>query len=324
VSERAQAGDGARLVLAGAAIGAVRASRARVGAAVVYHRIDDRGEDPARSLVPALATRLFRGEVAFLARRLRPVPASGLLDAVGGRRRGDPIPVAITFDDDLETHARVARPVLVEAGAPATFFLSGGEIPYWWEDLQIAVDRRLVGADALGPVPREAVESALAGEPRAIRAVARRILALGPGEREAVARRLRATVAEGRPRRLAPAEALELARGAFELGFHTRSHEPLTTLSPAELRAALRDGRDAVEAAAGRPVTSLAYPHGLVDAAVASEAAAAGFAVAFTTASRAIRAGDDPHRLPRIDPFAASPGAFALRLARLLVAAARN
>ena len=82
------------------------------------------------------------------------------------------------------------------------------------------------------------------------------------------------------------------------------------------MRAALQDGREALEAAAGAGVTLIAYPHGAADAGVAAEAAAAGFRLGFTTVPAPVRPTDDPLRLPRPEILAPA-GRFALRLALL-------
>ena len=50
--------------------------------------------------------------------------AGQLQDAVRSRRRGQPFPLAITFDDDLRTHRDVVLPMLRQLDAVATFFLT--------------------------------------------------------------------------------------------------------------------------------------------------------------------------------------------------------
>ncbi|MEA2403942.1 MAG: hypothetical protein QOE08_589, partial [Thermoleophilaceae bacterium] len=131
--------------LAGGAEWLLRHTALRAGIAVAYHRVGPTAGDPERELDPALPLALLERQVQHLSARHRLVPASRLPAAARMRRRGEPFPVAITFDDDLSSHAQHAASVLQRAGAPATFFLNGASLEgphaFWWERLQRAVDR---------------------------------------------------------------------------------------------------------------------------------------------------------------------------------------
>ena len=290
----------------------------RVGIALVYHRVAARAGDPSVELNPAVSARAFARQVAFLARMFLPVRASELPEAVATRRRGGRIPVAVTFDDDLPEHARVAVPLLRAGRVPATFFLCGsflgGERYFWWEDLQTAVD---AGTLEPGDVPVAA--DALARRPRAIHAVAKTIEELPPDERAALARILAERAAPHRPsERLSVDDARRLA-GGHELGFHTRRHDRLLALDGAGLAERLSEGRAELEELAGRPLTAIAYPHGKADERVASAARGAGFTAGFTGAHAAFAAGDDKLRIGRVEPRAGDGlGRFAWRIARAL------
>lgn len=315
---RAAARESVRVLGAATLAVVLRASPARVGLAVVYHRVDETGEDPARHLVPAVEPRLFEAQLRHLARCYHPVPASELLPAIESRRRGGRIPVAVTFDDDLETHARVAAPALARAGVPATFFVSGGgeADTRWWNDLQLAVDRKLVAADDLGPELSGALEEALARKPRGIHGVARAIVGLPPSARASVTSVLRARVAgiHAEPA-LTLADIRALAGRGFEIGFHPRGHPSLPALDDAALAEALTDGVATLEEACGRAVRTIAYPHGLADDRVVQAAARAGFEAGFTTTPEAI--GPQTHRLlaGRIPPSFGALGLFAAAIA---------
>ena len=144
--------------MSGIANGAVRLARRSSsgrGLALVYHRIADVGGNEERELVPAIATRTFEWQVRHLRTHYQPVTASGLPAAARGRRRGEPFPVAITFDDDYASHRQTAMPSLLRSGVPATFFLGGGpalDRPFffWWEMLQQAADRGIPLESLLG------------------------------------------------------------------------------------------------------------------------------------------------------------------------------
>ena len=97
----------------------------------------------------------------------------------------------------------------------------------------------------------------------------------------------------------------------------------MTALDDAELQAALHDGRRELEAAAGTPLTAIAYPHGDADSRVAAAAAAAGFELGFVTAMAPITPATPRLLLNRPEILAASPPRFGLELARIYASALR-
>lgn len=282
-----------------------------IGLALVYHRVATGAGDPGRELLPALATGDFAAQVEHLRRHYRPVTAGELVSAARVRRRGQPLPVAVTFDDDLASHARVVAPVLRSVRVPATFFLTGASLSdpqaFWWQYLQQAADQQRLDPLELPGVPHEA---------RGLHAVAGAVERMSPERRDAVTRALGAKVdgAQLDPG-LRAGQVAQLARDGFEIGFHTREHHPLPTLDDERLRTALRDGHAALEAAAAGPVKSLAYPHGACDARTGPAAREAGFACAFTTSGEPLRGGSDPWRVGRFEPRSRSLGVFSLKLA---------
>jgi peptidoglycan/xylan/chitin deacetylase (PgdA/CDA1 family) len=288
---------------------AARRSGARAGVAIVYHRVGDPPGDRARELVPALGSRLFADHVRYLSDRYRVVPASQLLEAASERTAGERFPVAITFDDDLRSHVETAAPILMEAGVRATFFLTGACLRrphrFWWERLQEAWNRgldlrplaiRSSAADIheLGraiealPVPRRDEVHAALG----------RLVGPDPGDAGLRAEDIKALVADG-----------------FEVGFHTRRHDPLPGLSDAELDTAMAEGRAQLEDAVGGKLTTIAYPHGRADGRVAIAARAAGFLIGFTGAPGAVTLASDPLLLCRVSPSYASVGELAFDVA---------
>jgi peptidoglycan/xylan/chitin deacetylase (PgdA/CDA1 family) len=138
-----------------------------------------------------------------------------------------------------------------------------------------------------------------------------------PPRRRGVAQHGRSRDAAGTTRRaaLAAADVRELSRD-FDVGFHTLEHHYLPSLDDDELRAAMHDGRDDLEAAAGRPIHAIAYPHGGTDERTAAAAHAAGFALGLTTEPR--RLGADPLRIGRVEPASPGSGRFALAIERAL------
>jgi peptidoglycan/xylan/chitin deacetylase (PgdA/CDA1 family) len=291
-----------------------------VGVALCFHRVAETPGDRDRELVPAFALTDLHELASLLAARYAPVAASALATVVAGRRRGSKLPVAVTFDDDLASHAELVAPVLERHGIPATFFLTGatldGPAPFWWEDLQALVDSGRLGAGDVPELPAVDVEQALRREPRAIHALARRIESMSREERSVLAARLRSLRGSDALEPGLSREAVRrLAADGFEIGFHTLGHHRLTELDGRALTAAMADGRDRLAAAAARPLRALAYPHGIADERVAAAARAAGFEAGFTGGSRPVLRTSDALLLPRYE-LRSGPRRAALSLPR--------
>jgi peptidoglycan/xylan/chitin deacetylase (PgdA/CDA1 family) len=295
---------------------ALRLSRRRVGAALVYHRVGSVTGAPRRELVPAHGARLFERQLRHLKAGYRVVPASELFVAVASRRRGQRIPVAITFDDDLPSHRRDAMPVLDRLCLPATFFLSGASLErpfaFWWERLQRAFDQ---GIDVHRAMP------ASVGRGRDIHDLGMALRSAAPGERDAAADWFLAELGPDPPDAGIRADDVRaLVAAGFEIGFHTRRHDPLVGLDDEALERALLDGRAELEAIVEHELGTVAYPHGIADERVAGVAAASGYTFGFTVGWGPVRSTDNALLLPRVEPPFTSAGHFALRLARALVA----
>ena len=298
---------GAPLALVG--LWVLRLSGAKAGVALMYHGVETQEGDATVELVPAIAVGVFERQLRHVRRRYEVVPADELLTAVAARRRGRRLPVAITFDDDLSSHLRVALPVLARVGTPATFFLTGSSLAgphsFWWERLARALG---------GPAPDLVL--AVAGSPDAtVEELGKRLTALQGAERDAVEERL-AHFAGPDPSDagLRATDVRVLVDAGMHVGFHTRRHESLPSLTDEALERALRDGRDELEAIVGSPLRLVCYPYGHADARVADAARRAGFEAGFTTRRGAATGGLDPLLLPRLGPSHRSAGAFAVQL----------
>jgi len=279
----------------------LRLTRRRIGIAVVYHAVGDPAGDPARELVPTLATRVFRSQVRHLRSCYRLVTASELPAAVESRRRWQRIPAAITFDDDLRSHAETVAPILEELGTTATFFLTGASLDapraYWWHKLQAAADRGVL-------------------DPGALHQRAHTIQLMDPAQKAEVERDLTNRLDEPVDGfHLPAADVRKLAQSGCEIGFHTRRHPYLPTVSEAELADAMREGLGELVEAAGAAPTSIAYPHGGGGPREADAARAAGFRAGYTTMPTLIRPGADRLLLGRVEIPHSSAGRLAVRLA---------
>jgi peptidoglycan/xylan/chitin deacetylase (PgdA/CDA1 family) len=200
--------------------------------------------------------------------------------------------VALSFDDDLPSHAEYALPVLREVGVPAAFFLSGRALhglgPYWFQQLEallIAYGERRTAA--LLRVP-EARAGSLAQTCERRVDLRHRVSELAAGlstpailERDAIA----TFVAAG-----------------MTVGFHTVDHDVLPDLDDTALENAVLRGRGDLAAAAGAAVHYFAYPHGKADMRSALAVRRAGFSAAFTGRAQPVREGTDLFHLGRWEP----------------------
>jgi peptidoglycan/xylan/chitin deacetylase (PgdA/CDA1 family) len=296
----------------------LRASPTPVAGALVYHQTFSAGPR-GEQVVSGIAAAVLERHLRHLRRSYELVTASELHDAMRARRRGGPVPIAVTFDDDLASHVEVVAPLVRRLGCPASFFLTGagldGPHGFWWQRLQAAADRGLDPRPAL----RAAGLPVGAGQP--LVSVAAEIERASVSGRAAAAAALLRLIGEDPPDyRLTRAQVRALAQGGSEIGFHTRDHRPLPALADDELEVALRDGRDALAAAAGRPLHTIAYPHGHGNERVAAAARAAGYTDGFGGPDGPITARSDRLLLGRLELLLETAGAFEHALARVLLA----
>jgi peptidoglycan/xylan/chitin deacetylase (PgdA/CDA1 family) len=294
----------------------LRLTGRKAGVALMYHSVDRRAGDPARELVPPHEAGLFEGQLRHVVRHYEVVPADRLLEAVVARRRGRRFPVAITFDDDLASHATIAAPTLRRLGASGTFFLSGASLDrpfsFHFERLQRAWDERvpdltaLVTGTATGSTSLHELGVAMADmSPEERDETAERLLAqAGPDPEDAGIRR---------------EQVRDLVDAGMTVGFHTFRHDPLTGLSDTQLAEAMQRGRGELAEVTGAPVDVIGYPHGRADERVAAAARAAGFRFGYSTRRVPVTPASDPWLLGRFGPSLRSVGALALELAFTLV-----
>ena len=251
---------------------------------LLYHRVlpDSAAHD---AIVPSLPLNLFRRQLEAVLRLCDIVPLPRLFESSHSRPR-----VALTFDDDHAGYVETVLPALRALGVPATFFLSGRSLhglpPYWWTMVEHSLrtqgfenTRRTLGLQA-GSVVELAI--ALERSPHAAQ-LARRLPPVS--EPQMTAGHIRSLAAAG-----------------MTIGFHTLHHPILTMTSGLELDAALRDGREALAAAAGTCVDLLAYPHGRASASVAEAVKRASYTAAFTAGGRPVHATSDRFLLDRWEP----------------------
>jgi peptidoglycan/xylan/chitin deacetylase (PgdA/CDA1 family) len=223
----------------------------------------------------------------------------------------------VTFDDGYADLATEIAPRLEQAGVPATMYVVSRAVDrdreFWWD----ALARALLGPDAgRGPLSltidgRTSTWDVVstASRPVVHKDVWERIRSRPPKERD----HLTEQVVEwaglplgARPshRTLSSAQLQRLAsHDLVEIGAHTANHTWLAGLDPAAQRDEIEHGRSELEALMSGPIRSFAYPHGGwgdVGPSALAAARTAGFDTAFLASPGRLRAGGDPHRLPRV------------------------
>jgi peptidoglycan/xylan/chitin deacetylase (PgdA/CDA1 family) len=259
---------------------------------LVYHRI---GAVAECEVVPTVPVDLFRAQLQVLGENVDLLPLDALVP------RDDPMPlvrhgrrpaVALTFDDDLESHVEEALPVLRQFAVPATFFLSGralhGRGAYWFQHLEsLLTSYGQSRTAALLRRPGLTVAELISGCQQSMD-VRRRVTELA--------------AALPAPRVLGSDAIAALADAGMTIGFHTVNHDVLPGLDDKALDEAVTCGRTDLAARTGRPVRYFAYPHGKADARSAAAVRRHGFDAAVTGRPAPVGLRDDRYRLGRWEP----------------------
>lgn len=184
------------------------------------------------------------------------VPVDELVGRLRARQSVDGLAV-LTFDDGYAGTIRHAVPVMRSAGLPFALFpvvdAAEKRRPFWW--------------DSVGPLSndeRERFLTTLRGDAGAIEA---------------------GRVDADLPEELFPASWAQLRAVLGDdctIGAHTVTHRNLSTLSPDELAAELRDARTELERSMGVVADVVAYPYGRDSAAVHRAAQEAGYSGGLT------------------------------------------
>jgi peptidoglycan/xylan/chitin deacetylase (PgdA/CDA1 family) len=299
---------------------------------LMYHRVTELPADPQ---LLAVTPSHFREHLEVIRKHHHPLRLTDLVDAVRANR----LPrraVVITFDDGYADNLHHAKPLLEEAGIPATIFVAAGFVgharEFWWDEL----DKLLLYAGALPATLRldidglthqwELGDAAIYSQHdfqrhrgwhveqpedptprhRLYRALYETLYPLSRPAREQALDELRVWSGKGaaaRPthRTVTAPELLELASGdVVEIGAHTVTHPVLTTLSPSEQQREIREGRTQLEEMLERRVPTFAYPHGAIGDATVEAVRSTGFACACSSDPGPVRRGANLFRLPRV------------------------
>jgi peptidoglycan/xylan/chitin deacetylase (PgdA/CDA1 family) len=103
----------------------------------------------------------------------------------------------------------------------------------------------------------------------------------------------------GTPGYMTRSQLLEMDAGGVIIGAHSRTHPDLRVCSDRELEREVLGSKEDLEDLLGKPVTSFAYPTGLIDDRVVAAVRAADFTAAVTTRPGWWRPETDALRIPR-------------------------
>ena len=288
----------------------------------MYHYIRDAERTPFPSL-KALRLSEFSAQLDWLAAGRTAVPYSEFERWQAAPGAAD---FLLTFDDGFIDHYSAAFPALHARGWGGVFFVAGAALAGTPRLLNVHKTQFLLAA--LGA---ERFAEAVAGEARSDDAttalghrrevyryddapdlVAKHRLnyEMPAAEAERVlsalfARHLGDEVAFARDLYLSPAMIREMAAGGMTFGFHTETHPVLSRLDRAAQRREVAQGVAVIRELTGQTGVPFCYPYGHAHTyntdtlAVLDEA---GYSLAFTTARRLARAGQDPRlEVPRMD-----------------------
>jgi peptidoglycan/xylan/chitin deacetylase (PgdA/CDA1 family) len=276
---------------------------------LLYHRVDERRRDPFSLKVSPNA---FAEHLAALGRLAEIVPLTSIRDRSRGRR------VSITFDDGYADNCDTARPILEQAGMPATVFISSHVVDpssaaFWWDRLE----HLLLDTDPVKPNLELVLRGSRLtvdvrkreGRQRALAAIQRRIRARPLPDIEHTLDQIAAQVREPSepwdpPPRLNADQIRDLARGGLiDIGGHARSHVMLSAVPPREQWDEIKGGKDTLERLISRPISTFAYPFGTpgsFDRRTPSLVRKAGFTLACTTDPGRVGPLNSRFRVPRL------------------------
>jgi peptidoglycan/xylan/chitin deacetylase (PgdA/CDA1 family) len=291
----------------------------------MYHRVAEPRHDPWELSV---SPHHFAEQMKYLKQSRIPLPMGAFVKQLtdGTLPR---LAVAVTFDDGYIDNLTAAKPILVEAGVPATVFLSTGRLgrteDFWWDELarlildwKPAIQGTVTIADECLKVELPALQEGMttskwraSDPPRSEREnlyleIWSRLRKLGARERQEGMASTRNLFHVGPPDPgdlpMRPEDVSDLITGPFvEVGAHTVTHQPLTTLSQSEQYSEVINSRDACASLVGRQVEGFAYPHGDLNQSVKELVRSSGFRWACSTRAAAVnRSKFDLFDLPRL------------------------
>jgi peptidoglycan/xylan/chitin deacetylase (PgdA/CDA1 family) len=265
-----------------------------------------------------LSVRQFEWQMRYLREYFEPISLGMLVDRLqAGATTGRE--VALTFDDGVQNHFKVAWPLLKAHRVPATFFVCPGLIEsgdwLWRTALRMQLNM-------LDNATRAKVARNTDCPTTEVEAIMEWTKGLSMDARRAFERDIESRTADFTPPRAQTDRHAPLTwdqlRGMDEslitIGSHTRSHPILPTLTESMLLDEIAGSRVALEEKLDRTVDLFSYPNGANNPGVVG-VARRHYRAAVTTRQGLVTQDSDPFLLPRI-PAADNPAAFTRRMHR--------
>lgn len=251
-------------------------------------------------------------ELVRLIRRVRAececVTVRELMDRMNNKNDTPRRPLAcITVDDGYEDFYKVALPILVDLGVPATLYATAGFVDgqcwLWWDALRYLIDRHPPGLLALN-IDGQTVSihlSDAASRATGWSYVADRLVQSNAARLHVLAQ-LQSSAGVLLPAR-PPVEVApltwdqlgEIERAGVEIGGHTMTHAFLPGLDAAELLREIGGAKKLIEQHLKTQLVTFAYPNGMpydCTTPVLDAVRAAGFSAALLAHPRPFRRGD--------------------------------
>jgi peptidoglycan/xylan/chitin deacetylase (PgdA/CDA1 family) len=268
---------------------------------IMYHRVlatrDPRW--PTSDPEYTLPDDLFAETLGFFKRHYNVI---GLDDLLSGRRLPER-PLLITFDDGWSDNEEYALRRLREAGLPALLFVVADAVdraqPFWQEQMITAWRSGRLDTAACQRVAGELGARFVAGASRDDLEPLRGLIAALEQTDAATRARLLGSIAteldDGVRYMITNEQLRALAAGGVAIGAHGQTHNPLTQV---DAGAELATARRVLEGLlAGRPVTTLSFPHGKFDDGVVARAWERGYQLLFTSVPELPKADGNGRRV---------------------------
>jgi len=288
---------------------------------LAYHRILPE-HDPLLSEEPSAEE--FEHRMRWVKANFDVLPLSGAVRALRENRLPKRA-LSITFDDGYADNYKVAAPILLRLGLPATFFVATGFLDGGCMFNDVVIEAlRCAGSAELDLDDLGLGRHALGDPTQRASAIDRILVRLKYFEPER--RRRAALEVARRSGSRVPADLMmtseqvrSLHAAGMEIGAHTVTHPILAEIPLGRARHEMAASRARLEQIIGAPVRLFAYPNGSPRRDYHAEHAALarelGFTAAVSTAWGAARAGDDLYQIPRFTPWDRADWRFGLRLA---------
>ena len=305
------------------------------GLILLYHRIASLPTDPQ---LLSVTPERFASQMQHVSRHYEVISLEELVSRLHRGRLSSRV-IAVTFDDGYRDNLLTAKPILESCRAPATVFVSTGNLDgqaeCWWDELerlflhpsslprflQLKIDGRLfewtLGDDAgyrqEDFMSHRSWTVLRSDDPtnrhRVYRALCRLLRPLNEQAREQTLHELRVWAGGGRQNSLGGHlmltrdEVEHLAEGPYvKVGAHTASHPVLACLPLAGQREEIGSSKKSLEDILGQSVDGFAYPYGTRSDYTEDTTALVketGFSFACSNFPDTVSARSDVYQLPR-------------------------